>query len=509
MKTNRFVFLLPVALAGVILILQVRLSLAGPERVDEVTRADVARTGQVLAEPQAQSSETPLVTHGPISGEVTDTSAVLWARGNLSGTLVFELAEDEKFSQTPMSVSVEVDETSDLTGKVRVEGLKPDQVYYYRVILEVGSVTSEPISGQFKTAPAATAKVPLNFLFSACLGGQGYCRDPENGWVIFKAMLAEEPDFFMLTGDSIYADTACAAPDNVPGAEGPYTDLAGMRTRYRYHLEDPHYARFLARTPVYVTWDDHEVINDFGGPALQAINPQLFAAGQQAYFEYWPLTGTEDDPYQLYRRFSYGAHADFFILDTRSYRDPNVNWDPSPRTLAPKSMVGAEQFAWLQQALAQSKATWKFIVSSVPLAYPTGFPQPEVDGRDGWANYTERSGYEMELMSLLFFIERHRIENVVFLVGDTHWPFALSYDPDRDGEPNFYEFGSSPMSALPLPPPETADPTFNPTVLYAEGEFGGTLFNFGHISVARNGSLTFRVVDWEGAERYSLTLEPE
>jgi alkaline phosphatase D len=282
-----------------------------------------------------------------------------------------------------------------------------------------------------------------------------------------------------------------------------------MRSRYRYHLEDPHYAQFLAQTPVYVTWDDHEVINDFGGPALNAINPQLFADGQQAYFEYWPLTGSDADPNQIYRQIPYGAHADFFMLDTRSYRDPNVNWDPNPQTLEPKSMLGAEQFAWLQQALAGSEATWKFIVTSTPLAYPTGFPQPAVDGRDGWANLTERSGYESELMALLFYIESQDINNVVFLTADTHWPFALSYDPDRDGQPNFHEFGSSPISAIPLPPAENLDPTFNPTVLYAEGEFMGTLFNFGQISVAEDGALTFRVIDWEGTERHSLTLQPE
>jgi hypothetical protein len=60
-----------------------------------------------------------------------------------------------------------------------------------------------------------------------------------------------------------------------------------------------------------------------------------------------------------------------------------------------------------------------------------------------------------------------------------------------------------------LPPVEIPDPTLNPTVLYAEGEFQGTLFNFGHVSIAEDGDLTFRVVDWEGNERYALTLSPE
>jgi alkaline phosphatase D len=457
----------------------------------------------------AQDDETLAITHGPLSGEVTDSSVVLWARGSMTGTLVFEVAATDTFTDIVETASVEVDLAHDLTGQVQIEGLDPAQTYTYRVALEGEDDTSDAVPGQFSTAPAADDEAAFNFVFGACLGGQGYCRDPETGWVIFEAMQAEAPDFFMLVGDGVYVDSACQVPDNEPGAEEVATDLEGMRARYRYHLEDAAYAEFLAQTPVYVTWDDHEVTDDFGGVELSTVNPELLVAGQQAFFEYWPLSGPQAEPRQIYRPVKYGAHADFFMLDTRSYRDPNVNWDPNPRTLTPKSMLGAEQFAWLQEALSESEATWKFIVTSVPLSYPTGFPQPEVDGRDGWANYTEPSGYESELLALLFFIERQGLKNVVFLTGDTHWPFALSYDPDRDGEPNFYEFGSSPMSAINLPPVEIPDPTLNPTVLYAEGEFQGTLFNFGHVSIAEDGDLTFRVVDWEGNERYALTLSPE
>ncbi len=454
-------------------------------------------------------SEPPVVTHGPISGEVRDASAVLWARGSMSGMLTFYLAETEMFTETVQSASVLIDAATDFTGKVRVQDLKPTHEYYYTVTLTVGNVTSPPVSGQFLTAPSTDELASFDFLFGACVGGQGYCRNPDTGWTIFETMSNQDPDFFLLTGDSVYVDTACGGPGNVPGAEGPYTELGGFRTRYRYHLEDTHYASFLAQTPVYVTWDDHEVLNDFSGPDLQSINPELFEDGIQAYFEYWPLTGTVTDVHRIYRQVSYGQHADFFILDTRSYRDPNVNWDPNPRTLEPKTMLGEEQFAWLQQGLAASDATWKFIVTSVPLSYPTGFPQPEVDGRDSWANYTERSGYETELMSLLFYIKQNNVKNVVFLAGDTHWPYALSYDPDHNGMPDFYEFGSSPMSSLPLAPPEQPDPTFNPTVLYAEGTFAGDLFNFGHVAVADDGALTFRVLDGEGTERYTMTLQPE
>lgn len=454
----------------------------------------------------------PTITHGPLSGEVTADSAVLWARGSLTGTLAFTVAlavEGFEEDTAVIETAVDINAADDYIGEVMIDDLEAATLYAYRVALTADETSSDFVQGVFTTAPAVTDTAPFSFVFGSCLGGQGFCRDPETGWLIFDTMLAESPDFFLITGDSVYVDSACMAPQNVAGAEGPYSDLDGFRTRYRYHLADPPYATFLAQTPVYVTWDDHEIRDDFGGPALSRFNAAQFAEGTQAFFDYWPLLQTADDEARIYRSFTYGAHAEIILLDTRSYRDPNVNWDPNPVDITPKTMLGAEQFAWLQETLTDAETTWKFIVTSTPLSYPTGFPQPQVDGRDGWANYTEKSGYETELMALIFYIESQGIENVVFLTGDTHWPFALSYDPDRDGAPNFYEFGASPLSAIVLPPVEKPDPTFNPTVLYAEGEFQGTLFNFGHIQVDDEGNLTFRVVDREGEEHYEVTIEPE
>ncbi len=448
------------------------------------------------------------ISHGPISGEVSDTSVVLWARGGQAGKIRFELADNDSFDEA-VEAEILVDENTDFTGESRFTDLSPDTDYFYRVTLEADGKTSEPRQGTFTTAPAADSAAGFRFLFGACLGGQGYCREPETGWRIFETMLNQDPDFFLFTGDTVYSDSACPSEEgkNVPGAEEVANDLTSYRGRYRYHLEDAAYSQFLSQVPVYVTWDDHEILDNFGGQELLKFNPEMFNEGRQAFFEYWPITGTEADPYQLYRQVSYGANADFFILDTRSYRDPLVNWDPSPRNLQHKTMLGETQMTWLKDSLSSSKSTWKFIVSSVPLAYPTGFPQPEVDGRDSWANGADRSGYENELMQLLFFIETHDIENVVFLTGDAHWPYAISFDPDRDGEPNFYEFSNSPLSAIPLAP-VNPDLTFNPNVLYAEGEFQGTLFNFGEITVAEDGTLTYKTLDIDGQVRFEVTLDP-
>lgn len=448
------------------------------------------------------------ITHGPISGEITDTTVVLWARAGMAGTMRFSVTANRAGAQ-PLVTTALVDGITDYTGKMRFENLDPATLYSYSVTLEVDGQSSPPAIGRFTTAPRPESAAAFEFVIGADIGGQGYCRDSQNGYRIFNAMLAERPAFYLMVGDGVYVDTACEGDNNIAGSEGPFRTLSGFRNRYKYTIGDPFYAEFLAQTPAIPTWDDHEVVNDFGGPQLMAINPELFLEGRQAFFEFWPILGPTDDPFRIYRSFAYGAHADFFVLDTRSYRDPNVNFDPNPVTLTPKTMLGAAQKQWLKDGLSGSDATWKFIVTSVPLSYPTGFPQPQIDGRDGWANYTEQSGYEAELAEILYYLEAHQIKNVIFLTADVHWPFAISYDPDRDGASDFFEFGTGPLSAITLPPVEVPDPSFNPTVLYAEGTFQGDLFNFGQIVIEEDGSLTYRVLDREGDELFSIGLTPE
>ncbi|MBN1286609.1 MAG: alkaline phosphatase D family protein [Anaerolineae bacterium] len=451
------------------------------------------------------------VTHGPIAGEVTSTSVVLWARAGQASDLVFAVFDTPEMQGTPVaSGTVAVVEDNDFTGEVLIEGLQPATTYYYTVSAAVeGAALEGSVQGQFDTAPAEDAAAAFSFTFGACIGGQGYCRPPETGWTIFETMQSETPDFFILMGDAIYADLECPSDQgqNVAGAEEAARYLFQFHNRYRYHLEDPNYAALLANTPIYVTWDDHEIIDNFSGQDMLVKNERLFEEGQQAYFDYWPLMGTEDDPYLMYRSFTYGANAEFFILDTRTYRDPIVNWDPSPVTGDPKTMLGQDQLEWLFDNLSDSTATWKFIVSSVPLSYPTGWPQPQVEGHDGWANGSDPSGYETELMRLLFFIETKQITNVVFLTGDIHWPAAIMYDPDLDGNPNFYEFSSSPLSALPLAPTEL-DKSFNPIVLYAMPESAETHFNFGRVTVSEDGRLSLYFIREDGVELFSFGLDP-
>ena len=101
-----------------------------------------------------------------------------------------------------------------------------------------------------------------------------------------------------------------------------------------------------------------------------------------------------------------------------------------------------------------------------------------------------------------------RIKGVVFISGDVHFPFALSYDPFHSGSPLFHEIACTPFQALCLPPPAGGprDLSFNPTLLFAAGEFAGPLLNFGHVTIDEAGALTFNIRDVKGSSIFELCL---
>jgi alkaline phosphatase D len=237
---------------------------------------------------------------------------------------------------------------------------------------------------------------------------------------------------------------------------------------------------------VYVTWDDHEVKNNFSGP-FESQMP----AGRQALREYWPIEVAAEDPHRLYRTVRYGADLEMFLIDTRQYRSKNSDPDGPAKT-----MLGAQQLKWLLEGLQASSATWKVIVTSVPLSIPKG-GSASVPGSDGWAAKTDGTGFERERQVIVDAVLAKKMKNLVFLAGDVHFVQANSYDPNRDGEADFHEFVAGPLSARHgrLTPPS---PRLNPKNLINESGF----YNFGLVRVTNN-SFEVTVIDDAGHTRFS------
>lgn len=475
----------------------------------------------VLAPSTAQAN--PAITHGVVVGDVTASSAVLWARADREATLNVVLSG----GRHRRIASGAAQAADDYTARIRLEGLAPGTTYGYRAWFSLGApgVSHGPaVEGSFRTAPSRGSPVPLKLAFGGDLAGQNVCRDAAEGFPILETVRERRPDVFVGLGDMIYADNACAAVGlygnaQVAGDFGPAADLPTFWAHWRYGRADASLQRLLEITDYVGVWDDHEVVNDFGpltdtrttAPYTPGVH--LMPLGLQAFLDYTPITAAENAPSRLYRSLRWGRNVEVFLLDTRQYRDANFAEDSDAH---PKTMLGAEQLAWLKQGLAASDAKWKVIVSSVPMSIPTGFPP--ANGRDGWANFDQNTGYERELLDILGFMRSHGVRNSVWITTDVHFAEAFRYVPFAD-DPSFavYELVTGPMNSGIFPTTDF-DPTLNPERLalfappsaaaVASWEQAKGWFNFGELDVSSDGALTMRIVNTAGATEFERTLSP-
>ena len=452
---------------------------------------------------EAAPASKNLLPQGIAVGDVTSQAALLWLRTDgpmvvqveWAAVAVLDLASKMATAVAPVARTplFTTGQETDYTLAIPLEGLTPATRYRYYVFVGVKGHEGTQIEartaaqGEFTTLPDAKSQAPVTFAWSGDLGGQQHCRRGTAGYPIFDVVRAQQPDFFLFLGDTIYADHLCPSPPNEPGADFRATTLAEYRARHRYQRGAEALRRFLETTPVYAMWDDHEVQNNFAGPFDSRM-----PVGRQALREYWPIRVASDDPYRLYRSIHAGADLEVFILDTRQYRSRNDDEDG-----ATKTMLGEQQLQWLLGGLIESTATWKVIVTTVPLSISK---RGGSHGNDGWAGGPGIPGFERERQVIADHILGRKLKNVVFLASDAHYVQANAYDPNGDGTPDFYEFVVGPLSAAPgrLTMPN-AD--LHPTTLINEGGY----FNFGLIRVT---STTFNVavVDDTGFTRFSHRL---
>lgn len=458
----------------------------------------------------SSTPDVPHLTHGTAVGEVSSTSAVLWGRCDRATALHVLLGGDDK------ARAIDVSAATDFTGKIGYTTLAPDTSYAYRAWC--GDALAAGAVGDFHTAPAATAPRPLRFVWGGDVGGQNVCRDRSRGYPIFDVIAARRPDFFIGLGDMIYADDACLPLGRYGGNAQivgplPAQQLEGFRAHWRYNRADASCQRLLATTPYYAVWDDHEIRNDSGphdDDAWLAPDGHLLPSALQAFIDYQPLIPPVSAPTRLYRSVRWGKHVELFVLDTRQYRDAIAAPDSAAR---PKTMLGAEQLAWLEQALAASDATWKVIVASVPLSIPTG----TVTG-DSFADGGTGTGYEHEAARIFRTLRADGIRNSLWITTDIHFAtgFILRPFPD-DLAWTAYEFASGPLNAGVFPHAKL-DATFHPERLFFYGPPSPDIaslddalgwFNFGLIEVDAAGALSVSIVNGRGETVFQYRLDSQ
>ncbi len=442
-------------------------------------------------------------------GAVTPDSALVW----VGGPPELDIALSWHDGKTEQRISARLG--NQRFAHVPLRELAP--ATHYQVTVSGRGMSA--ITASFITPPPLTVAAPVRFMFGGDLAGQNACRDAARGFPIFDVMAERDAAFFIGLGDMIYADNACEAVGSFGNAQiarvdMPLGDRQSFSHRWRYNHADAGFAR-LRRLMAYVpVWDDHEIINDFGPTTARAKDTpdvDLLAPGRAAFIANNPVPRMVDAPNRLYHRFHHGGHAEFFVLDTRQYRDDNRTDDVG---VLPKSLLGATQRQWLIDALATSQATWKFVISSVPISIPTGYP-PE-NGRDGWASGDGDDGFERELHAIFQALADHEVRNLVWLSTDVHFATGFAYRPlPKQPEFGLHEFIVGPLSAG-IYPTQALDETFSPTRLFFHGpetvrNYDEALagFNFGDVTIDALGALHFELVNALGESLHTLTLRPQ
>ncbi len=506
----------------------------------------VSATTSVTATAQ---QNVPRITHGIASGDVTNHSAVIWSRSDGDSMMNVKYDTNPNFTNPTLSNgSVLVSKTTGYTGQVKLDNLKPNSQYYYQVWLSdpnnKSALSETSPTGLFHTAPDTLhQKEAISFVVGGDLGGQNYCKRVDLGYPIFSVIKALSPDFFIFNGDQVYADGDCKAkgPDdatgwhNIPGNFSSvldknvnWSDANKVRETYEKHWDynraDNHLQGLLSNTSLYSQADDHEVINNYGGNWSNWSNQtndregfkNLAKAGIETFFDYSPIDKKNKAyPEHIYRNFSWGKDMDLFILDAHTYRDRNdlpqisgiINsnntniknplgadtntttaTDSSPTNTFNKTLLGKEQLQWLEHGLQRSNATWKIVSNDDPIFIPEcrTFDQFSPLGCDNWATDGNTTlNFVNERNGFLKFLDDNRIDNVVFITTDVHFPanIVLSQDFNSDGNNlTLHELVSGPISAWGPARADPLDPTVNAKYLYNEVK----IFNFGYYKVQKN-----------------------
>ena len=430
----------------------------------------------------------PTVLNGVQSGDVTADSAVVWARSDRVARMVVEWDTTDRFRNVRRVTGPVTGPEADHTAKVVLAGLPSGERIVYRVRFEdrQGAVgDAEP--GAFTTAARGPGEV--RFAWSGDTCGQGWGIDEARGGMrTYESIRRAEPQFFVHSGDTIYADNSMNAevvlPDGTtwrnrvtPEKSKVAETLAEFRGNYRYTLLDANVRRLMAEVPTFVQWDDHEVLNNWwpgqklakGGHYHELDVDVLTARSRQAFFEYHPIA--ESPGRRIHRRISRGPLCELFFIDLRSHRSPN-NPNRQVQPGRDTDLMGAGQLSWLVEALGSSRATWKFVCSDMPL----GLVVQDVHGSEAYANGDDGPplGRELELAALLKGLKARGVRNVVWLTADVHYCASHHYDPSRarftEFDP-FWEFVSGPLHAGTFGP-TPLDRTFGPEARFSSRQPG-------------------------------------
>ena len=387
-------------------------------------------------------------TLGVASGEPVSSGVVLWTRlapeplngGGMGADPVavdWEVSEDEAFGRVVQRGTVAARAAWAHSVHVEVSGLEPERRYFYRFM--AGAEVS-PV-GRTRTAPLP-AEVPQRLRL-----GLGSCQHFEVGFfAAHRHLTTEDLDLMVFVGDYIYEGPGRAG--NVRRhVGGEARTLADYRNRHAQYKSDPDLQRLHAAVPWLVTWDDHEVDNNYAGVRSESLDPEFGrrrSAAYRAYFEHMPLrqrARPRESSMVLRSRCDWGRLARLHVLDGRQRRTPQACPPPGRggaalidercRELhAPgRTMLGMPQENWLTAGLRAVPDRWNLIAQQTLMARARvmvdGRPRVSSDGWDGYPDARNR---------LLDAIAGNGLRGCLVLSGDAHTAFVCDLKRDFDDE---------------------------------------------------------------------------
>jgi alkaline phosphatase D len=327
---------------------------------------------------------------GISAGDLVDDRAVLWTRYDGAAplvALVWRMAGDAYIEELGPYPAVPA---AGGFVHVPIAGLRAGERYRYAFVETAGDArVGRSIIGRFRAPIAPDASEVLTF-------GAVSCTDESRPLdVLARAAERDDLDAFLFLGDNAYCESCNTLDD--------------YHAFYTRHFRRPEHVAIRARTGNYMTWDDHEVDNDWNP---ETIEPARLDAAFQSFFEHAAIAPVPGAERRIWRSARWGTTAEVFVLDCRSERRPSTILSGSPEYLSP------EQLAWLKAGLRDSPAVFKIIMNSVPItdmpllwdAYPT----------DRW------EGYAAQRRELLQFIDDSAIRGVIWISGDFHLAFIAN-----------------------------------------------------------------------------------
>ncbi len=327
------------------------------------------------------------------TGDATESGVILSLRSTESTlSLALVKAEGEEWVsvdpgvQVTMSPGQSIEEPTEWVTRVELENLEPDTAYSCAFYAQDGKRRS-PVA-RFRTALDDDGWRVLTFGGAHGFGGN-------YPWPSLSHAADQDLDFFMLLGDTVYADGSLTLDD--------------YRQFWRTALSTQGLMDMSASTSLVATWDDHEVANNWTQDDLQ---PGQFDAALEAYREALPQRegpgGTG-----IWRILHWGKVADVFVLDCRGERTAT-------------DYLSQEQMDWLKDSLLQSDARFKFIMSSVPI---TDYDRYYGDllAEDRWQGYPEQRD------EILSFVADNSIPGVLWTTGDFHSSIISYVDMPGEG----------------------------------------------------------------------------